>query len=146
MTLNAPITAEQETVLAAWQSADHQLHAAKERESAARDALVKAFYPNGYVPKGTNNFDIGQGYVVKIVGKINYTVDGEAANLAVSALRQHSPEGQFIAERLFHWKPDLSVSEYDKIIDKPDLMRLVLPAITSKPGTPSVEIVQPKRK
>jgi hypothetical protein len=136
-------TIEQHTALQYWDRTKRALDAAKEAESAARTAAVMAFFPNGHVPKGTNNFDLGDSWEAKFTGVLNFKVDDAAAKVAVQALYSQGEKGAFVADRLFRWEPKLSVTEYTKL--PPEYLPLVLPAITSSPGTPQLEIKQRKK-
>lgn len=142
----ADLTNAQVEALKAHAAAKQALDLAKEAEMNARNAAVLAFFPNGHVPKGTHNFELGGGFVAKFVGKLNFKVDLAAGKKAISDLIQHGPKGQFIAERLFKWSLDISVGEYGKLAEsEPELFRLALPAITSSPGTPTIEIAKSAR-
>jgi hypothetical protein len=138
------LTIEQSNALRVWDEAKRKLDAAKEAEMEARTAAVNLFFPNGHVPKGTNNFDLGDGWEAKFTGVLNFKVDDAAAKVAVQALASQGEKGALVAERLFRWEPKLSVTEYNQL--PPEFMPLVLPAITSSPGTPQLEIKQRKRK
>jgi hypothetical protein len=128
-------------LLQQWQSVSGQLAALKEREADLRKQCVAAFF--GQLPEGTQNHDLGRGYTLKAVGKINYNL-GESTEV-VSALEKIAgvnEEGRFIAARLVKWKPELSISEYRKL---PEIFKRILDTVlTTKPATPQLEIIEPK--
>lgn len=137
-------TAEQNVAILEHQNATLALANAKADEAAKRQKVCDMFFPNGHVPKGTNNIDLGGGYTLQIVGKLNFTVDSEAVPKVKATLAAAGEIAAYIGNQLFKTKYDLSVTEYNKL--SPELLPLVLPAITSKPGTPTVEVVAPKAK
>ncbi len=130
-----------DSLLQEWQSVSGQLAALKEREATLRAACVKAFF--GQLPEGTNTHELGRGYTLKAVGKINYNLGGSTE--VVSALEKIAgvnEEGKFVAERLVKWKPELSISEYRKL---PEIFKRILDTVlTTKPGAPQLEIIEPK--
>jgi hypothetical protein len=136
-------TTEQNAAIVALQKAQIDLALAKEDESIKRQKVVDLFFPDGDVPKGTNNIELGWGYVLKIIGKLNYTVNAAAIPDVRLALEQQGEVAAFIADKLFKTKYELSLSQYNDL--PANLLPLVLPAITSKPGTPTVEVVAPKK-
>lgn len=137
-------TDAQNVAILEHQNAAKALAHAKEAEATLRQKVCDAFYPNGHVPKGTNNIELGNGYTLQIVGKLNFTVDSAAVPGVQSVLEAAGETASFIGSRLFKQKYELSITEYNKL--PPNLLPLVLPAIISKPGTPTVEVIAPKEK
>ncbi len=146
-----------EQLVADWESKQLTLAAAKEAEKAARDAVAKAYFANPRV--GTNKHDLTGGYVLKMqhgvtrkfVVPTNFpkshpdkepTVTDAVEHLA-ERLRRSSNEGAFIADRLIKYEYSLSESEYKKLPD--DLRKIVDEYIESKPKTPIMELVEPKK-
>ena len=124
------------------------LAAAKEAEAALRKEVLAncfSFDPEA-LREGTENFELGNGYKLKAVFKIsrNLNNENEAVDKVLSKIEKTGPEGQFIAERLVKWKPELSVSEYKKLPEK--FKKLFDEVVTSKEATPSLELVAPKSK
>jgi hypothetical protein len=135
-------TTEQDLAILQHQQAQTTLALAKEDESIKRQKVCDLFFPNGHVPKGTNNIELGNGYVLKIVGKLNFTVDAKEVDAVKLALSQQGEVAAFIGEKLFKHSYELSVTQYNDL--PPNLRPLVLPAVSSKPGTPTVEVIAPK--
>lgn len=144
--------AKRDELLLQWQNASAALENAKIAEQQARLEVTRLLYPQG-VPEGTNNIDLGRGYTLKIVGKMNYTLSesGKPKNAAMkpwatrSALNEIEKlgnEGKFIAERLVKWSPELSLTEYRQLGEQ--YKKIIDTALTISPGMPTVSIEAPK--
>lgn len=146
MSLNQ--TANRDAKILQWQEAVKALAAAKDAEAALRKEVLSdcfAFDPDA-LREGTENVELGNGYKLKAVFKIsrNLNNEGDAVDKVLSKIEKTGPEGQFVAERLVKWKPELSVSEYKKLPEK--FRKMIDEIVTSKEATPSVELVEPKSK
>lgn len=89
----------------------------------------------GEAQDGTTNAEAPGGYKIKIVSRINRTVDADLVQelAAAAGLSDHLPA-------LFRWKPELNKSQWDHAAES---IRLALaPAITEKPGRPSFSITK----
>ena len=141
-------TANRDAKILAWEAAVKALAAAKDAEAALRrEVLAEAFqFDPEALREGTENFELGNGYKLKAVFKIsrNLNNENEAVDKVLSKIEKTGAEGQFIAERLVKWKPELSVSEYKKLPEK--FKKLFDEVVTSKEATPSLELVAPKSK
>jgi len=127
-----------------WRAAQAALALAKEQEAALRAEVVALAFAD-HKDEGTENVELGNGWKLKAVFKIGYTLDNkdDAVDKALSKIEKAGGEGEFIAGRLVKWKPELSVSEYKKL---PDKFRKIIDAVlTTKPGTPSLELIEPKK-
>lgn len=132
-----------EQLLAEWQEASRQLALWKEIENNARNATVAAFFPDDATDpdaKGTRNYVLAEGAKLKCVFKQNVTIaKGEPLETALTKIEAMGERGKLIAERVIRWKPELDAKEYDAM---PDDMRVILDTvITTKPGTPALEVV-----
>jgi|WetSurMetagenome_2_1015567.scaffolds.fasta_scaffold497834_1 hypothetical protein len=130
-----------------WRKASTELAAIKTSEMNLRSQVVGQFFTAAIatpLPKGTENVELGNGYKLKAVFKLNYTLDNEndAVDKILTRMEKLGPEGQFIAERIIRWKPDLDVKEYERL--DPKYKKLIDEVLTIKPGTPSLEFVEPK--
>ena len=139
-------TANRDAKILAWEQAVKALAAAKDAEAALRkEVLAEAFaFDPEALREGTENFELGNGYKLKAVFKIsrNLNNENEAVDKVLSKIEKAGAEGQFIAERLVKWKPELSVSEYKKLPEK--FKKMIDEVVTSKEATPSLELVAPK--
>lgn len=138
--------AERDRLIADWQQKKQQAEALKEAELIARNKLVSFFFEEHTDKAGTENFDIGQGYKLKLVFSQNHNVpsakNGEAVKAVIEQLKAIGPDAAFIADRLFSWAPKLSKSEYDSL--PPSLKRIANKVVTTKAAQPTVEMVAPK--
>ena len=141
-------TANRDAKILAWEVAVEALAGAKHAEAALRkEVLAEAFaFDPEALREGTENFELGNGYKLKAVFKIsrNLNNENEAVDKVLSKIEKTGPEGQFVAERLVKWKPELSVSEYKKLPEK--FKKLFDEVVTSKEAMPSLELVAPKSK
>ena len=141
-------TANRDAKILAWEAAVKALAAAKDAEAALRkEVLAEAFaFDPEALREGTENFELGNGYKLKAVFKISRNLNNEndAVDKVLSKIEKAGAEGQFIAERLVKWKPELSVSEYKKLPEK--FKKLFDEVVTSKEAMPSLELVAPKSK
>jgi hypothetical protein len=135
-----PLRAKHAAKILAWKSDADELAALKAREGQRRAELVEIFFKDA--PVGTTTVDLGEGYTLACEKKINFKVDPVKGKAAEAALRKLGEAGQLIADRIFKWKPDLSVREF-KALDKKQLA-IVSPAVTESPATPSIELREPK--
>lgn len=128
---------------AAWLKAKRALTKAQEAESIARGAMVKAAFPNG-LTEGTNSFDLGGKWKLKVTGVVSRKVD-EAALPAVCERIAKKFDG-FDAKELVKWTPEVKVGDYKKLPD--NIKKLFDNALIIK-GTgetsPQVKIEEAKR-
>lgn len=119
-----------------WAEAKKTLDAAKAVEMEMRKAIVAANFDAESV--GTQNAELGNGWKLKAVVKLNYNVssDVEAVERVLDTLEDWQ------ADRLMSWKPTLSVSEYKKLSDADRLA--VDKVITTSFASPTLELVAPK--
>lgn len=142
--------AARDLLLKAWEASKVTLELAKNSEMDLRKASFAYCFPT---PKeGTQRVDLGGGYALKAVHKVNIsiTASNEAVDEAEDKARAIGNEGQFLFERLITWTPNFSKSEYKKLeLDNPthvQVKKLVDGLIEEKPGAPTLEIEAPKAK
>lgn len=159
-------TAEQKfhDALRHWQQTKERLDVAKEQEAEARQIAFDLGFAD-WAKEGTNNLPLGNGYVAKGVLKMNYNLvppvgstkdKVTAVDDVVDDFAKISPnEGTFIAERLFKWKPEMSVTEYRLLCERAEnpedvaavkMLAALNTILEIKPGLPTLEIVEPKSK
>lgn len=138
-------TAARDAKIMQWTEAAKKLAEAKEVELALRNEVIALNF-EGHKESGTENVELGNGYKLKAVFKLNYRLNNtdDAVDKALSKLEKAGTEGAFIAERLVKWKPELSVTEYGKL--DPKFKKIIDEVITTSPGAPSLELVEPKSK
>jgi hypothetical protein len=134
-----------------WQIAKEAIEKAKAREMELRVKLVSKFA--GFDPdkvKGTENLELGNGWKLKSVKKLNYgfiknaddKTDKQAIDAALGKIEATGEVGRYIAEKLVKWTPDLSVSEYNEL--SPEFKAIIDTVIVTSSGAPTLEIVPPK--
>lgn len=139
---NAPAMT-QDQVLLEWQKARDELLRAANVEMTMRRAVIATFFPTAAPDEeGTRNYELGNEWKLKAVFKLNYNVDKKNVDTMLDTLEKTGDDGKFIAERIINWSPSLSVKEYRELSD--EQKKIVDTVITIKPGTPSLEIVEPK--
>lgn len=131
-------------LLMEWQRRKDALNQAKADELEARNFIVAFEFPDGH--EGMNTKELGNGYQLKAGIKLNYSLDGDNDKIeaALSAIESVGPEGKFVAERLVTWTPSLSLTEYRELA--PSYKAIIDTVVTIKPGTPTLEIKEPKAK
>lgn len=143
---NTNPNAQRDALLVDWQQKRHQLEALKEAELIARNKVVAHLFEEITDKEGTENFDIGSGYKLKVVFAQNLSVptaeNGKAVKEVIEQLTAKGDDGKFIADRLFRWKPELSKSEYKGLA--PSMKRIVDKVVTTKAAQPTLEIIAPK--
>lgn len=146
--------AERDRLLSVWEAAKDTLARAKESEMEARTAVTKFAFPT---PKeGMNNLPLNNGYTLKMGHKLNYNITAPNAKIeeAEDAAEKIGNEGAFLFERAITWEPKFSLSEYRKIEEgakeglptHTKVKALVDSLLEIKPGAPSLEIKEPKKK
>lgn len=87
---------------------------------------------------GTRTHD-SDGYVIKVTGRINQTVDGD--KLQEIAIENGLSDHLSI---LFRWKPEIAAAAWKACDDS--IKRPLLLAVTSKPGRPTFSITTKEPK
>jgi hypothetical protein len=137
-------------ILKAWEASKVTLELAKNTEMDLRKAAFGYCFPTP--TEGTQRVDLGNGYALKAVHKLNVkiTASNEDVDKAEDAARALGNEGQFLFERLITWTPNFSKSEYKKLeADNPthiNVKKLIDGLIEETPGAPTLEIEAPKAK
>lgn len=141
------VTTNKDALLTQWKEAKALLDKIKVTEAELRKQVVEAFSEEakpGY--SGTENVNVGWGFTLKIVHKLNYKLDttNDCAKLdkVLDTIEKGMEGGNIIAERLVKWKPELSVSEYKLL--SPANKKLIDGVLTISDATPEVTLVPPK--
>ena len=120
-----------------WRELQIRMKQLKSREIELRKLIVQeSFDPN--MVEGTETIDLGNDYKLKCRHNLRYNVerDNEKVLQVVSKLPVD------VAKRILKWKADLSLTEY-KQLDK-EHKKLVDKIVTTVPGSPVLELVEPK--
>lgn len=148
-------------ILVKWQAAKLALAVAKETEMNLRKQAFNLGFGED-ADEGTNKLELGNGYELKGVKKLNYKLvvptgfDGavvDAVDECAERFAKISNEGGFIADRLFKYSVDLSISEYRLLAEdakvneiKNKLLNELNKILEISEATPTLEIKEPKAK
>lgn len=128
--------------LITWFKMQEELSKLKVAESLLRKRIFAHYFTNP--TEGVNNHPLDDGYVLKGGHVINRKVveaDLEALQAAMKAEGANLPK--LPINKLVKWKPELVKSEYNKLSDEDKLV--FDRALEIKPGSPTLDIVKPKR-
>lgn len=156
---DAGLTQDRDGLLLLWQKVKEQIAVAVADEMELRKLSVSTLIPKPV--EGTNNVPLGNGFVAKAVVKFNYSLKAPegvadtvtAVDNTIDAFRRISNEGVFIADRLFKWTVDISLTEYRLLVEKAKtdataakLLAELNKVLEIKPAAPTLEIKEPKVK
>lgn len=120
-----------------WYQVNEQLAALKNKEMLLRKHIFDAKFPDPV--EGTNNAELPDGWLLKAKYGLNRNLDIDALNQMATSLR----EAGIVPEKLVKWKPELELKEYKTL--SAEQRTMFDHCLLIKPGTPSLEIVMPKR-
>ena len=133
-----PENAVTQADLDAWNQMQVQLGALKSAEMLLRIKIFKGLFPNPV--EGTNSVPLGtEGWVIKAKYPITRKPDVALLTAKAAELR----EAGIVLEDVIRTIPELAAGEYRKLTD--DQRHLLDQVLEIKPGSPSLEIVLPKR-
>lgn len=138
-------TKEQNVLTNQWLQAKTAAAAAIEMERSLRAQMVGSFFPNfATLERGTHNFDLGNGYTLKYVKKVQFDVakDVDVVDNMLDRLAKSGNSGAFQAERIVKWSAELSLSAYKELTATEKA--IVDSVVTTKDATPSLELSEPK--
>lgn len=147
-----------------WLDAKPILESAKQNEMDLRTKVTTTLFPSP--KKGTQRYDIGGGYKVKLVHGWTYTLGNkdmvdpatetkipirkQIEDLEAAIIDTHGEAGLQLVKRLISWKPELSGSEYEKLdLDNPlekEVKEMIDAVLTVKPASPQLTFEEPKEK
>lgn len=131
------------TLLGLWRAAQDNLSTAKEEEMHYRMLLARVTF--GDDPKeGTTSHVFGdpkdkKAAKLTISAKINRSIDEAAIGHVLATLRETIGP---VADTVVRYKPELSITAWRELTDTQK--EILAPAITAKPGTPSLKFVDAK--
>lgn len=124
---------------AEWLRVSGELDALKSKEIELRNRLVKAVFP-GKVPEGVNTVPLPEGWVIKVSGKVNVSVDD---TLVAEARAKAEALNIAVFDEIIKYKPSFSTTAYKLLTETQK--KAIDYCLISKDGQPSVEITKPKR-
>lgn len=126
-------------MLDAWEQIAQLQSQIKEQELTMRLRLFQGAFAD---PKeGTNTHMLPDGRAIKGQFKVNRYIDEAALPATLQALREH---GVANTDALVRYKPELAKREWNALSEEAKLM--FSPAVIATPGTPSLEVVIPKKR
>lgn len=133
-----PANAVTQADLDSWNQMQTQLAALKSAEMLLRIKIFKGLFPNPV--EGTNSVPLGtEGWVIKAKYQITRKPDVALLTAKAAELRKAG----IVLEDVIRTIPELAVGEYRELTD--DQRHLLDQVLEIKPGSPSLEIVLPKR-
>ena len=133
-----PIPGVEQEELNEWFLLVPELKRLKAREMELRKSLFNGAFP--FPTEGTNTFNLEGGYKLKGTYKLERSVD----TAAFQALSTEMKEADIAADGMLRFKASLIASEYKRLTD--EQRHLFDQCIIIKPGSPSLEIIPPKKK
>ena len=128
------------TMIGRWQTVTQQIEAFKEtivQEMQLRKAIFARVFPAP--TEGTNKADLTDGWVIKATYKIDRKFDEAALPAVLEALKPLN----VAVDSLVRYKPELVITFYKAL---PVAAKTLLDqALTSKPASPTLELVPPKK-
>ena len=118
--------------------AEANKYQAKERE--IRDQITAMLTPNG--SPGRYDRSLANNYRLRLEINENISVDPDKVASTIEAAVAQGLSREY-AVVLIRWKPELSMTVYNKLDTKQKL--LLAPMLTSKPASPTIEIKEMKR-
>lgn len=149
--------AKRDTLIENWMAAQATLKAAKETEMDLRNQVSEMLFPTKV--KGTQRYELGAGYFVKLVHKLNYKLgdtelkDKEGNKIKVQqqvenvmeAIEKCGNEGAFLVDRLIKTEYKLAEGEYTKLDDGSPIKKLINSILVTSDSAPSLEMEEPKK-
>jgi len=144
-------------VLHKWEQQKKLLDSAKSAERTYRDQYV-AMMSDPSNRRGTETIPLLNGYSAKVTKKETISfikssvdarrVDVNAVEAAQDEIEKLGNVGSVLADRLIKWKPEFSLSEYNKLDvtneTEAAIRKIVDRVIVVKPSAPELKIVAPK--
>lgn len=149
------MTPEQSEKIYTWRIAQQQAKAASENEIKLRREIVREMFTADKV-EGTETIELINGWGLKAEKKLNYKVANGEEMDAFETFIDKLKGGPELYEQLFRWKAELSVKTFkaqfeffrNLITEKQRIAfdKLFADVLIITPGTPSLEIIEPKAK
>lgn len=139
--------ARRDELVLAWMNSQGELERVKYDEMQRRKAVAQfLFNPN--VKKGTESLDLGNGWILKLVKKINFgfvkangKIDRTAIHNALDQIADAGVEGKETAYALINWNPTVSQTEYERLT--PEQRLIVDRVIVTSDGSPTLTLTGP---
>lgn len=135
------LTVEQKSeLLQKWNEAKKGLDYYKDLEVSLRKQVTEEFFGENLKEGSGNKIPLSDGFILQATVAYRREVDNEVYHAIANDL---SEQGVDLA-RLVTYSPKLSTSEYKKLSE--EARKIFDSCVETKVGSPSIKIVQPKRK
>ncbi len=143
----------EDQLLMQWADLKLKVEAAKATEMEMRRYIVSRAFPEKV--EGTNNKDLGNGYVLKAGIKFNYkiAVNNNKLEQCLDRIAKIGNRGNIVAERMISWTPNFLLQEYrllqDEVnnsIEAKEILKIVNEFLVITDAAPTLEIREPKIK
>jgi hypothetical protein len=124
----------------AWSQAKADMKAAAAKEIDLRLKLVERLFKGK--PVGLHTVDLGRGFVLTCEIKESAKVDPDKAVEAQLKLAKLGELGQSVAKSIFRWTAELRIGKFKEL--SAAHRKIVSAAFETKPGTPSLELREPR--
>lgn len=121
-----------------WYIFKQKLSEYKDLEIALRKKIAAFYFRDPH--EGTNTIDMTDGFVMKMGHTINRKIDEAAFSATKERLRELGVD----ADTLVRFKPELVKSVWNAMT--PEIKEVTAEFIIEDVGTPSLEIMQPKKR
>lgn len=125
------------TDLADWYKMQEEMSKLRVNEMFLRKKIFAALFPDPR--EGTNSYELPDGYVVKGVYSITRDVDQGTLQSCAELLRNNGIR----VDDLVTYKPSLAKANYNRLTE--EQKQMFDQVLIVKPGSPSLEIVKPKK-
>lgn len=136
---NKDLTVDQKIL--EWSGNANALAKLKVLEMAQRKELGEALFPDPKV--GTQHYDLGSGYKVTFVHKMDTKLDAAAYSLIQPELEAMGEDVKALLSNVITYKPSLVMKGYESLTG--EVKDLFDEAITLKPASPSMKLIVPKQ-
>lgn len=143
----------EDALLLLWNGKKAAIETAKAEEMELRKYIVGREFPKKQ--EGTQRKELGNGYELKAVVKYNYSLaDNDTVENTLEKLSKLGNSGSAISERLVSWKPNFLLGEFRQLQEDKekgskfasDALNIISEMLTITEGSPTLEIVAPKKK
>jgi hypothetical protein len=129
-----------------WSRMQLALAVTKAAEIEMRKEIFPAFFSH---EKGTENRDLGGGWTLKGEASLNYVLDKDKIDDALDSIEELGERGAMVAENVVRVKPELSVTEYKRLLESDNeqdkkALAILQTVLTTTPGTPTLTLGPPK--
>lgn len=127
-----PYSSKKIELLQEWRRSAHDLHHAKLEEKRLRDEVISSFTHRSFKREGegiagTETIEVLNDVYLKIVHRLSYKFGPDKQEVVSTLVRLQEFVPEPIVDRVVIWKPELVISEYNKLPENAKiLMRRIM--------------------